>query len=52
MGAMFNAREREVEEWRQLFLSADSRFVWKGITQPKGSRLALIESVWEPDSSK
>lgn len=48
MLSIFNAMEREEDEWREMFAAADSRFVWKGVTQPKGSILALIEAVWEP----
>ena len=49
MLSIFNAMEREEDEWKEMFASADVSFVWKGVTQPKGSILALIEAVWEPD---
>jgi len=48
MMAIFNATEREEEEWRELFTSADSRYSWKGVISPKGSILSMIEAVWEP----
>lgn len=42
-----NAKERELEEWKALFSQADERFVFKGVFQPEGSRLSLLEVVWE-----
>lgn len=49
MMAIFNATEREEEEWRDLFTAADSRYSWKGVISPKGSILSMIEAVWEPE---
>ena len=46
-----NAKERDLDEWRSLFAHADTRFKFKGITQPEGSDLALIEAVWEEENS-
>ncbi|KAI1778087.1 O-methyltransferase-domain-containing protein [Hypoxylon cercidicola] len=46
MGAMFNGRERSASEWKDLFASADPRFVLEGIIEPKGSALAIIHAVW------
>ena len=48
MMAVFNAGERELEEWRDLFASADSRYAFGGAKQPKGSKMALIEATWDP----
>ncbi|KAF2822841.1 putative O-methyltransferase [Ophiobolus disseminans] len=42
-----NARERELEEWQKLVASSDERFVWRGMRQPEGSRLAVLEWVWD-----
>lgn len=42
-----NARERDLGEWIHIFEQADSRFVFKGMKQPPGSRLAILEVVWE-----
>lgn len=42
-----NARERDLDEWKSLFVQADARFKFKGVTQPEGSTLALIEASWE-----
>jgi hypothetical protein len=42
-----NAKERDVEEWKELFEKADERFAWKGAKVPVGSRLGVLEWVWE-----
>ena len=42
-----NARERDLGEWIRFFEQANSRFVFKGMKQPPGSRLAVLEVVWE-----
>ncbi|ORY02356.1 S-adenosyl-L-methionine-dependent methyltransferase [Clohesyomyces aquaticus] len=46
MNAYFNSWERDAEEWQDLFAQADPRFKFIGITQPRGSALALIEVSW------
>ncbi|THC88441.1 hypothetical protein EYZ11_012113 [Aspergillus tanneri] len=46
MMSVFNARERDADEWRDLFHRADPRFRFVGIRQPQGSHLALIEVEW------
>lgn len=46
MMGLFNAREREQEAWRQIFMEADRRFTNVRIWVPEGSILALIEAVW------
>lgn len=47
MGAVFNSRERTVSEWATLLTDADPRFLLKGVTQPKGSALGIIEVIWD-----
>lgn len=47
MAAAFNAQERTLGEWESLFSAADSRFVLKGVTEPEGSALGIIEVVWD-----
>ncbi|PVI04246.1 putative O-methyltransferase [Periconia macrospinosa] len=42
-----NAKDREVHEWKTLFEQADARFRFKGVRQPPGSRLAIIEVEWD-----
>ncbi len=45
-----NAKERDMDDWMQIFKDADSRFTVLGGKHPEGSRLGLIEVVWEGDS--
>lgn len=47
MGAIFNARERSVAEWKALITEADARFQLKQVIQPKGSALAIMEVRWD-----
>ncbi len=42
-----NAKERDLDEWKTLFDKADSRFIYKGLRQPPGSKLGIIEAVWD-----
>lgn len=42
-----NAKERDLGEWKSLFAQADSRFSFQGVKQPEGSRLAIVEAVWD-----
>lgn len=43
-----NSKEREQEDWKALFEEADPRFKWRGAQLPEGSRLWIIDTVWEP----
>ncbi|KUJ13969.1 putative O-methyltransferase [Mollisia scopiformis] len=45
---ILNAREREKQDWEDVFKLADPRFKFLGIQQPQESRLAFIEAIWEP----
>jgi hypothetical protein len=47
MIAMFNSKERTVEEWAALFQKADPRFKFLGAKKPDESLLWIIEVVWE-----
>lgn len=47
MGAIFNARERTVHEWKELCAQADPRFVMGRVSEPPGSALGIIEFTWE-----
>lgn len=47
MLALCNARERTLEEWTTLFAQADPRLNFRGVKQPPGSRLSILEVVWE-----
>ncbi|KAI1074870.1 S-adenosyl-L-methionine-dependent methyltransferase [Whalleya microplaca] len=46
MKAFNNARERDVETWMNLFMTADPRFKFLGITIPQGARMAVIQAEW------
>lgn len=41
----FNAKEREVDEWRDLLARADARLGIRAIEQPPGSELSVIEAI-------
>lgn len=47
MMALFNARDREAEEWKDLFAKADGRSAQIKVWTPPGSFMALIEATWE-----
>ncbi|KAH6675785.1 putative O-methyltransferase [Halenospora varia] len=49
MKQMANGKERDVQDWIQLFKSADERFVFEGVKMPEGSKLAIIEFSWTGD---
>jgi hypothetical protein len=42
-----NAKERDLDEWKQLFEQADRRFIFQGLRMPPGSRLAILEATWD-----
>ena len=44
-----NSRERELEDWAALFVQADARFRFLGGQQPAGSKLWIMEAIWEGD---
>jgi hypothetical protein len=45
---LLNAKERAVEDWIELFKMADPRFRFVGVQTPPGSRMSIMEAVWEP----
>ena len=47
MLSLHNSRERDQDEWVQLFKDADPRFGEISIRVPEGSALAIIEAVWK-----
>lgn len=49
MWALFNAHERTAKQWEELISSADSRLVLNKIIEPRGSALAILEIVWNPE---
>ena len=46
MLAFFNARERDLGDWKGLFQEADERFQDINIWTPEGSAFSIIESTW------
>ena len=46
MLALFNAGERDSDDWVDLFNRADPRFQLVNIRTPKGSNLSIIEVIW------
>ena len=47
---MVNDKERDAEGWAVLFKAADARFRLQSIRLPIGTRLAIIEVVWDGES--
>ncbi|OTA98968.1 hypothetical protein M426DRAFT_68726 [Hypoxylon sp. CI-4A] len=47
MRALFNAQERDLQEWKDLLAAADRRFVFKGVSQIPRSAVAIIEAIWD-----
>jgi hypothetical protein len=48
MLSLLNAKERDVLGWIELFAQADSRYNFLGAKTPPGSRMSIMEAVWEP----
>ncbi|KAL6864006.1 S-adenosyl-L-methionine-dependent methyltransferase [Trichoderma novae-zelandiae] len=46
MQVTVNAREREPDDWRQLFARADERFKFVDIWKPDRSRMWFVEAEW------
>ncbi|KAE8152737.1 S-adenosyl-L-methionine-dependent methyltransferase [Aspergillus avenaceus] len=48
MMGMFNSNERTVEEWKEIFAEADSRFKLVNVSRPNSASLLwVLEIVWE-----
>lgn len=47
MTELLKARERELDEWEELFTLADSRLEFQGASLPEGSDLSLIVAEWK-----
>ena len=47
MKAFSNARERDAQDWAELFAKADSRFRFEGVRLFEGHRMAIITAGWE-----
>jgi hypothetical protein len=46
MNILYNGRERDLEEWKELVESADKRFVFQKVVQPEGSILGILDWIW------
>lgn len=44
----FNSLERDEEDWRRLLATADQSLTLRGIREPRGSTLSLLEVVHNP----
>jgi hypothetical protein len=49
MKALFNAGERDENDWRDLLRRIDERFRVNQIIRPEGSQLQIIEVIWNGD---
>lgn len=47
MKQQFNAKERDLGEWRDLFEKADPRFRVGDVVVPRDSELQIIEVIWD-----
>ena len=45
MMSLFNSRERDRDDWVQVFREADERFVFEKAHVPQGSVMGIIEVV-------
>ena len=46
MWATHNAKERELEDWTELFRTADAGYKLRSVLKPKNSRLSILELIW------
>jgi hypothetical protein len=47
MLTLLNAQERSQADFASLFAKVDNRFKFIGSRKPEGSRMSIIEAVWE-----
>jgi hypothetical protein len=47
MKGLFNSKERSLSAWRELFLSADPRYIITNVMKREDSRLQIMEIQWE-----
>lgn len=48
MLSLLNAKERDDDDWIDLFKQVDERFKYIGHFQPQGSRMSIMEAIWDP----
>lgn len=51
MAQAFNNKERELDEWEELFESTEPKLRIKNLTQPFGSEMAILEVVIRRDEA-
>ena len=51
MMMLFNAKERELDDWKWLVEQADGRLKFSSARQPQGSLLWILEWIMEPSSA-
>ena len=51
MKQLFNARERNTDEWTDILKATDPLFRLNRITCSPGSALSIIEAIWEGPTS-
>jgi hypothetical protein len=47
MMTLFNAKERELEDWIDLFKQADKRFKFRDAKMPEVGTMGVITAIWE-----
>jgi hypothetical protein len=47
MMTLFNARERELEDWKDLFRQADKRFKFISARLPEVGTMSVITAIWD-----
>lgn len=50
MMTLFNAREREIEDWIDLFTQADKRFKFVGAKKPEVGTMNVMTIEWDDKS--
>jgi len=50
MQQMQNGKERDAQEWAELFRAAHKDFALIGVRLPIGSKLAIIEASWQGEN--
>ena len=44
-----NCCERDLEDWAASFVQADAQFQFLGAKHPTGSKLWIMEAIWEEE---
>jgi hypothetical protein len=49
---LLNARERDENDYAELFKTADPRFKFTGARTSKGCLMHIMEAIWDPESTR